>query len=468
MRPSAGVTLFSSLSPSHQNKSKYCSRSLICNCCVCTTLLLLTIVIVICYYSLVIFVPASLNLNLLDLSDTVQVSSSAQQIKDTTLELHERKREINKLRTEQASLEHDLIIQLGNADLLRKENEQLNKFFTSAPTPLATQIHYRHPPKWNSTQPIVTKFPLSSHKPLNPPNHPLNRILVVVLCNAGWFIHGETWVHLYRDYLPNMIVYGPPPTGANDPANWEAAKRINARVIHPEDVAGWDNVLNDWTRGFYLHSIMTEAIMEFPGFDGYMLSHNDAFVAPWHFGWSFDFSLSARLRIMLSHCCCCAERNWEREIFDINKIPDAERGEYPWHWVQNYGKEAIFRLLDDPAFDMFKEMMRQRCETPLHWFGSNSDWLYVSDRDAENFVIFQKLAVKHLVSDELSIPTFFECVADDVQVIHIPQPGIIELWDPSLQVIHPVKFTPDNVRWAKEILSQTLFWDIPPTKDGNI
>jgi STELLO glycosyltransferases len=94
--------------------------------------------------------------------------------------------------------------------------------------------------------------------------------LLVVQLNFGHYEVLPTYVALWGRYFPHMVFYGPEPT---PPISERMLAQQRKYRVHT-------HALDD--RGYYGYTALADAAERYPYFDGYLLAHDDAFLALWN------------------------------------------------------------------------------------------------------------------------------------------------------------------------------------------
>ena len=202
--------------------------------------------------------------------------------------------------------------------------------------------------------------------------------------NRGHYEVCEFVQRLYRDVFPNLFLVGPPPT---TPALAELARKCNVIVS-----ASYGS--SDARRaGFVLQEQFAQFMLDFPGFDGYLLAHEDVVVnAPQWLRWDAFPRTSATGPVM----------------FRIDATRRPEKRDWPT-WRSPFGYPAALRLNGSAEFQAkYASAFHSQCANawPMGW----SDVVFVAGDVATVAADFLLLSAKHDLFMELALPAFFRCV----------------------------------------------------------
>ena len=264
---------------------------------------------------------------------------------------------------------------------------------------------------------------------------PCLRLLVVIIFNAPLYSHAPFLRKLYEPFFHSVVIYG----------KVESAK---FNVLAAKKTPGY--------LGDFQHYVISQATVEFPGYDGYMWCTDDLV---FNFKEAFTFLDPDKIWLPVGY-------------YGKESSPNIYDKRTDWLWSSSVGLPAVRNL--------YGCIPRGFREKGARWFGgpdrvtnSVGDFGYIPRRFVEDF---RMLAFSfRYVFMEIALPTAFYMMSsstDDFQVVSRPGGSATWLWTPRERrkplekltnqtlILHPVKLNkkPDVQRRLLEKMDREWNW----------
>ena len=270
-------------------------------------------------------------------------------------------------------------------------------------------------------KPIHTPQPLAALNSSGTREKKCLRVLVVIIFNSPLYDHAPFLRKLYEPFFSSVVFYGK-----------ERSAKFN--ILAAKETPGY--------LGNFQQIVISQATVEFPGYDGYMWLADDLI---FNFKEALPFLNPERLWVPVGY-------------YGHDASPNVYENRKDWHWPSAMGLPAVRKL-----YKCVPKVFRARSE---QWFGGPDrvttnigDFGYIPKRFVEDFRILSYSLRR--VFMEIAIPTAFYWMSksnENMETVFRPPYVVYWLWtdeerrDPFKKLtndtllLHPVKLyrNPDN------------------------
>jgi hypothetical protein len=243
-----------------------------------------------------------------------------------------------------------------------------------------------------------------------------NDVLLIINYNHPFYQSIDFLKKIYGIAFDHIVFYGEKP---------------NARVHTINHHFGW-----------YGYRTLADAMERYPDFRGYLYTNDDCFLNFWNLT-RFD-----------------KNKLWINKS-NVTKLEPTAIKASDWpHWSRDYGYKAVKKVYDQLPEKYVTILQHNGGDQAV--FTSMADMVYIPNTYREATVEMCNLCSAQPVFLEIGLPTLCACVAPKEQwenfnvlyLWYVSAQKIMDSYTPSLDAIHPLKFSDQN--FQKLVIKETL------------